>query len=120
LGIMLFESGSAREDIEQLINETNFVFDVRLAHQEMTSTDHEHDFETLDGSSRRLHRPQSSCVPNNSFESTVVGLDDVVDPDRARGEYDPYVELTNIVVRLIGKLKNRHCCKNSTLASLLH
>jgi hypothetical protein len=67
------------EDIEHLVDETDFVLHVRLARQAMTSADHAHDFEALDRSGRRLYGLKASRRSNDAFESTVVGLDDVVE-----------------------------------------
>jgi hypothetical protein len=81
VAVWLLRSGSSsdRENIEQLVDETDLVLHVRLAREAMTSADHAHDFETLDRSGRRLHGLKASRGSNDSFESAVVGLDDVVE-----------------------------------------
>src|ERR1700712_1333074 len=54
-------SSGDREDVEQLVYKTHLVLDVRLAREAMTSADHSHHFEALDGSGCRLHSLKAPC-----------------------------------------------------------
>ena len=50
-----------------------------LRSESSTSADHAHHFKALDRSGRGLHGLKASRRSNDAFESTVVGLDDVVE-----------------------------------------
>ena len=56
----------------------HLVFHVRLAHKAMTAADHPHDLEALDRSGRRLHCLKASGTPDDSFECSMIGFDNVV------------------------------------------
>jgi hypothetical protein len=47
-------SGCDLEDIEQLVHETDLVFDMRLTRETVSSADHAHDFEAFDRGVGRL------------------------------------------------------------------
>ena len=76
--IARFGSGGETVGIEQLVDEPDFVFDVRLAGEAMPAPDHPHHFEPFDRSGGRFHRLKASRWSQDSLECAVVCLDDVV------------------------------------------
>ena len=71
-------SSCDREDLEELVDKAHLVPDVRLASKAMSSTDHPHHLETLDGSGCCSHRLKASGRSNDLLECAMVRLDDVV------------------------------------------
>ena len=71
-------SSCDREDLEELVDKAHFVPDVLIASEAMSSTDHPHPLETLDGSGCCSHRLKSSGRSNDLLECAMVRLDDVV------------------------------------------
>jgi hypothetical protein len=78
-GISPLPSGGDLEDIKQLVNKPDFVFDMRLTREAMPSASHPHDFEPFDRGGGCLHRLKAARWPNDPFECAVVCLDDVVE-----------------------------------------
>ena len=76
--IARFRSGSDIEDVEQLVYEAHFVFDMQLTREAMSSADHPHHLESLHHSGGRLHRLKASRGANDSLQCAVVCFNDVV------------------------------------------
>ena len=56
----------------------DLVLDKWFTYEAMASSDHGHDFESLDRSGSRLHRLKATGRPNDSLECAVVCFDDAV------------------------------------------
>jgi hypothetical protein len=67
------------EDFERSVDEMDLVFDMQLAREALASTDHLHHFESLDRRGCRPHGLEAARGSNDSFERSVVCLDDVVE-----------------------------------------
>jgi len=78
-GYHVVRSSSDREDVEQLVDETDFVLHVRLARDAMASADHPHHLKALDRSGCSLHCLKTSGRPYELFECAVICPDDVVE-----------------------------------------
>ena len=74
---MWVSSSRDLEDFEQFVDETDLVFDMRLAREALASTDHSHHFESLDRRGCRPHGLEAARGSNDSFERTInlhIGL----------------------------------------------
>ncbi len=76
--VAALQSGRHREDLEQLVDETDPVLNMRLAGEAVASTDHTHHLKSFYRGGGCLHRLKASCGTNDSLEGTMICLNDVV------------------------------------------
>ena len=82
-------SSRDRENVEQLVDKTHLVADVRLAYEAMASADHPHHFEALDCSGCRFHGLNAPNWADDSLKRTMVCFNEVVEVLQVRCFVEP-------------------------------